>query len=46
MTAFLTYLWHYMSARLLYDELARRHLLVLLVVVAGIVLVLGRRRRR
>jgi len=42
MTALLTYLWHYMTARLLYDELARRHLLTLLGV--ALVLALGRRR--
>ena len=24
-TAFLTYLWHYMAARFLYDEVVRRH---------------------
>jgi len=46
MTALLTYLWHYMTARLLYDELARRHLLTLLAVVAGVALVLALGRRR
>ena len=49
--AFLTYLWHYMLARLLYDEIVRRILhghtpaLWLAVVVAAFVLVLARGRR-
>jgi hypothetical protein len=46
MTALLIYVWHYMTARLLYDELVRGHLLVLLVVVAGAALVLAIGRRR
>ena len=51
-TAFLTYLWHYMLARLLYDEIVRRILhgltpaVWLAVVVAAFVLVLARGRRR
>jgi hypothetical protein len=46
MTGLLTYLWHYMTARLLYDALARGHLLVLVIVVAAAAVVLALRRRR
>jgi hypothetical protein len=53
-TGFPTYLWHYMLARLLYDELLRRVLhgnapdwwLVAVVAAFVLVLVRGRRRRR
>jgi uncharacterized membrane protein YdjX (TVP38/TMEM64 family) len=50
--AFLTYLWHYMLARLLYDDLARPllhgHVPVTLPIVAGaaVVFALGRRAGR
>jgi hypothetical protein len=51
---FVTYLWHYMLARLLYDELVGRILhdrapawwLVALVAACVLVLARGRRRRR
>ncbi|HTU85249.1 MAG TPA: hypothetical protein VMF57_06715 [Solirubrobacteraceae bacterium] len=46
-SAFLTYLWHYMVARLLYDELVRGHVLPVLVIVAiAVVGVVLRGRRR
>jgi hypothetical protein len=52
-TAFVIYLWHYVAARLLYDELVRPlthgHLpdtLVLVTIAAGLAFGLGRRRGR
>jgi hypothetical protein len=53
-TAFLAYLWHYMLARLIYDELVRplaqgrvsTALLVVVAVVAGSVATRASRRRR
>ncbi len=51
-TEFVTYLWHYMLARLLYDELVRRILhghapaWWLVAVLAAFVLALARGRRR
>ena len=43
-SAFVTYLWHYMVARLLYDGLVRGHVFVAALVVAGVALVLALRR--
>jgi len=53
-TSFLTYLWHYMLARLLYDELVRplahgrvsTGLVVAVVAVAGFALISSSGRRR
>ena len=45
-TAFLTYLWHYMLARFLYDVLVRGHLPTALLVVAVAVVGFALRRRR
>jgi hypothetical protein len=47
-TAFLTYLWRYMLARLLYDALLRGHAAAALLIVPVAVLVGSavRRRRR
>jgi hypothetical protein len=45
-TEFLTYLWHYMLARLLYDTLIRGHLLATLVGVAVAVMGFVVRSRR
>jgi hypothetical protein len=44
---FITYLWHYVVARLIYDGLIRGHgaPLVVLVLVGALVLVRRRRRR-
>jgi hypothetical protein len=46
-TAFLTYLWHYMAARFLYDEVVRRHVAaaLLLAAVAAVGFALWRGRR-
>jgi MprA protease rhombosortase-interaction domain-containing protein len=45
--AFLTYLWHYMVGRLIYEELVRGHVpAAVLVVAAGLVGFALRRRRR
>ncbi|HYB26878.1 MAG TPA: hypothetical protein VEF89_09720 [Solirubrobacteraceae bacterium] len=46
-SAFLTYLWHYMLARVIYDELVRGHVpaTVLPVAVAVVGFVLRRRSR-
>jgi hypothetical protein len=48
--AFPTYLWHYMLARLLYDELAlpllHGHVPVVLLIVAGAAVVAALARRR
>jgi MYXO-CTERM domain-containing protein len=45
-TAFLTYLWHYMAARFLYDEVVRRHVAGALLLAAVAVVGFGLRRRR
>jgi hypothetical protein len=51
-TGFLTYVWHYMLARLLYDELVRplvrghTGLALAVLALAGAVLLLGRVTRR
>jgi len=45
-TTFVTYLWHYMLARLIYDELIRTHVAATLVIVAVAVLGFALRRRR
>ena len=46
-TVFLTYLWHYMASRLIYDEVIRRHVAaaLLLAAVAAVGFALWRRRR-
>jgi hypothetical protein len=45
-STFVTYLWHYMLARFLYDELVRGHLSVTLLAVAVAILGFALRRRR
>jgi hypothetical protein len=42
---FVAYLWHYLIARLIYDQLLRGHLAWVLVVAAAAFLI-GRRTRR
>jgi hypothetical protein len=52
-TAFVTFLWHYVAARLIYDDLVRPltrgqipSALVLVAIAAGVAFAVGRRRGR
>jgi hypothetical protein len=52
-TAFVIYLWHYVAARLVYDDLVHPLMrgrvpsaLVLVAIAAGVAFALGRRSRR
>jgi MYXO-CTERM domain-containing protein len=44
--AFLTYMWHYVVARLIYEELVRGHVPAALLVAAAALVGLALRRRR